>query len=87
MNLNKDYKIESEGLNVTIFKNSKPKKKNDGTMTKGGWSPVAYFSRLDNALIEYLQIRVKETELKDLKSVLKRIDDVEAEIIKALKEK
>ena len=85
MLIGKNYKVESDNLNVILSEWHKPSKKKDGTMTKGLWTPIGFYSRIDHALQALVNMKVKETELNDLKTVLTKIEEVEKEIMEAIK--
>jgi hypothetical protein len=87
MIINKEYKIESDGLNITVLRFRPSNEKPDGTMSKESCNPEAYFGKLESALNYLVDKKVKETELKDLKTVLKAIEETKSEILKALKGK
>ena len=72
------YKVESDSLNVTLYRR--------GTSKKGGtyWRPIAYFATIKNALEHLINLEVNETGLKDLESVVKRQDEIIG-MIKGLK--
>lgn len=84
MIIDKSWKIESDNLNATLYRFTKGGKKKDGTMSKGNWTPEAYFSNLPNALKHLVNLGVQETKLKDLRTVINRIDELEKKIDKAL---
>ena len=80
MEINKKYKIESDGLNVTLYATVNVKK-------TGGirWQPVAYFSSFENALHHLVDLEVKGTELKDFRSVVEKQNEL-YQLIKGLKQ-
>ena len=65
------YKVESDGLNVTVFEKAKPKK--PGTVN---WRAVAYLSTLKNALEYLVDLEVLKTGLKDFSTVVKKQDEL-----------
>ena len=67
MLVGKNYKIESDSLNVTLYKSVKVKK-------TGGirWQPIAYFSNVENALKHLADLEVMETGLKDYRAVVEK---------------
>jgi len=79
MLVGKKYKVESDSMNVTVSEKKVNQKK--GTEY---WASIAFFSTVKGALNYLVNLEVKNTELKDLKSVDKRIDELEA-IIGGLK--
>jgi hypothetical protein len=73
-----NYKIESDNLNVTLYE-----KKLSKNTRKVYWRPFAYFSTVKNALAYFIELSVNETGLKDLKTVVKKQDELLA-LVKAL---
>ncbi len=71
MLIGKDYKVESDSLNVTLLKRGVSKK-----TQKEYWSPIGYFSRFGNALKSLVDLRVKETKLKDFQTVCQKQDEL-----------
>ena len=56
------YKIESDSLNVTLYKPVKVKKSDSIR-----WQPIAYFSSFENALKHLVDLEVMETGLSAAK--------------------
>jgi hypothetical protein len=82
MIIGKNWKIESDELNITVFERTIAK-----TGKKAGeeiWKPRYYFSHLDNALIQVVETEVKRGGMKDLQTVINKMDEVKAEIHQAL---
>ena len=73
------YKIESDGLNVTVYEKVNVKK-TGGTR----WQPVAYFSCFENALQFLVDQGVLETGLKDFRTVIEKQNEL-YQFIKSLK--
>ncbi len=61
------YKVESDALNVTLYKLVKVKKTG-----ATNWKPIAYFSSLSNALDHLVDLEVMETGLKDFRAVVEK---------------
>ena len=80
MLIGEKYKIESDSLNVTLYKPVKVKK-------TGGirWQPIAYFSNLSNALDHLVDLEVAETGLKDFRAVVEKQKEL-YQLIKGLKQ-
>ena len=73
------YKIESDPLNVTLYKVVNVKK------TEGiRWQPIAYYSCLENALDHLVDLEVMETGLKDFQTVVEKQKEL-YKLIKGLK--
>lgn len=70
MLIGKDYKIESDSLNVTLSKRHVSKKGQEY------WTAVGYFSNVKNALKALVNLGVKETSLKDIKTVNQKQDEL-----------
>ena len=82
MLIGENYKIESDEMNATLFK----KKLITGTgrgrhPTKRAvgeeyWTPVAYFSTPKLALEHIVNMEIKGTGMKDLETVVKKIEEL-----------
>ena len=76
MLLGKRHKVESEGLNVILYK--KMKRTNKETKeTYEDWAVMGYFATVKGALTELVRQGVRDTGLKDLNTVVSRIDELE----------
>lgn len=71
MEIGKKYKIESDSLNITLFKRGVSKKDK-----KESWRVIGYFSSVKNALKALADLKIKESELKDLKSIIKKQEEI-----------
>ena len=71
MLIGKKYKVESDDFNVTLYE--KNKSKNTGLIY---WRPVAYFSNIKNALKFLVDKKVMETGLVELKTVIKKQEEL-----------
>lgn len=71
MLIGKDYKVESDSFNVTLYQRRISKKNQ-----KEYWLAVGYFATVKNALKELADRELRETELKDFKAVVKRQDEI-----------
>lgn len=68
------YKIESDGLNVTLLeKRTARTGKNKG---KEYWTVDGYYGTMSNALRALVDFGVKETGLKDLRQITKRQEEL-----------
>lgn len=67
-----NYKVESDTLNVTLYHKEVSKKDN---CTR--WRPIAYFATVKNALSHLVGLEVNNTGLKDLRTVVKKIENLE----------
>ena len=72
MLIGKRYKLESDSLNVTLFKKRKRTRKSDETKYED-WEIIGYFATPSNALHELVDLGVRDTELKDLKTITSAI--------------
>ena len=80
MLIGEKYKIESDSLNVTLYKPVKVKK------TEGiRWQPIAYFSSFENMLDYLVDLEVMETGLKDYRAVVEKQKEL-YQLIKGLKQ-
>ena len=71
MEIGKHYKVESDRNNVTLFKKGKNKKTGADT-----WHTEGYYPTVKAALHGMVEIEIKETELKDLQTVLTKITEL-----------
>jgi hypothetical protein len=71
MLIGKDYKVESDEMNVTLFERH--------VSTKSGteyWSAIGYYSTPKQCLKAIVDRKIKGTGLKDLETVVKKIDEL-----------
>jgi hypothetical protein len=69
-----DYAIGSNSLNVILFeKHTGQRGKSKG---KELWRERAYFSTPQNALDYLVELKIRKTDLKDLKTVCEKIDEI-----------
>jgi hypothetical protein len=74
----KNYKIESDSMNVTILKRMVADGKRANTKQAGReyWTPIAYYGNVKKALKGLVDLEVAETNLVDLKTVVAKIDEL-----------
>ena len=72
MLINENYKIESDNMNVTLFRKQKPRQ---GSNVQG-WRPEAYFSTPQNALHYLVLNEIMGDGMDDLKSIVEKIDEL-----------
>lgn len=75
MEINANYKIESDSLNCTLFHRAA------GTKS---WRPIAYYSDPRGCLEKLVKLEINGTGLTDLKTVCKKINEL-TNLIKSLK--
>ena len=80
MLIGKKWKIESDSMNITLFKKAKSKKANTET-----WATVGFYADVPNALHELVNQGVRDTELTDLKTIVAKIDELHKMIEKVKK--
>ena len=74
MLVGKDFKVEADDLNVTVSRRSVARKgKNAG---QERWANEGYFGTLENALKYLVDRGVKEAGLTDLKTVIKKQNEL-----------
>jgi len=83
MQINKDWKIEADSMGIILLQRivSKPTDKKTGGVER--WEPT-YHPTVEYALKELARQEVQGTELKDLETINKRINEV-FELIKGIK--
>ena len=75
MLIGKKYKIESDNLNIVLYKRRVTK----ATAKKPShdyWYVEGYYSKISNALKALVDLGVAETGLKDLKTVVKKQEEI-----------
>jgi len=75
MLIGKNYKIESDSLNVILFYGSIQKRRATNEPFER-WNPIGYYSTVKNALHGLVNREIKATELKDLQTVVAKIDEL-----------
>ncbi len=81
MLIGKKYKVESEGLNVVLYRKVDKSKKDEA------WATVGFHGSVASALKALVKLEVADTDLSDLRTVLNRINEVELMIDNALRNK
>ena len=79
MLIGKKYKVESDSLNVTLYKKETSRK--TGAVA---WRATNFFSTPQDALRFLVDLKVKETEMKDLAAVVNKQNEL-YELIRSLK--
>ena len=69
MLIGKDYKVESDSLNVSLYERRVSKKTQEEY-----WVAIKHFSSFGNALKALVDMKVKETKLGDFRAVCERQD-------------
>ena len=75
MLIGQDWQIESDSLNVILSKKIKRQNK-DTKEFYDAWKVVGYFATVAGALHELVNQKVRDTKLKDLKTIKLEIDDL-----------
>lgn len=70
MKIGTKYQLTSDSLNVTLSEKRKTKK------GKICWVSIGFYSSTKEALIGLVNMKVKETGLKDLRTITKRQDEL-----------
>ena len=83
MYIGKEWEIKTDNMNVILFQKKKSKKKDTGEVYNH-WVEWGYFATVENAFNALIHQKVRDTELKDLKTVVAEIKKLEAMISKAL---
>ena len=75
MLIGEGYKVESDSMNVTLSHKVKRKSKKTGD-AYDFWQVVGYYSTPADALYGLVDQIVRDTELKDLKTVVSKISEL-----------
>jgi len=83
MKINKDYRLESDELNVTLYKRGVYKK---GEHTgEEFWTAVGFWGTPEAALKGMVNLEIKGTGMTDLETVVNKINELAYEISKTKK--
>ena len=72
MLIGKRFKIESDSMNVILYRKRKRTRK-DTQEVYWDWETLGYFATVENALQELVNQGVRDTQLKDLETVVAEI--------------
>jgi hypothetical protein len=76
ISIGKDYRIGADAMNIIIWERHEGKRKT--AIGKDIWKEAGYFATVQHALNYLVENEVKKTELKDLITVCKKIDEVKS---------
>jgi len=79
MLLGKRYQLTADELNIILSKSLINKKAG-----KQYWYPVGYYATVKGALKDLSELKIRETGLKDVESVMKKMDRLEKFIDKVV---
>ena len=82
MKINEKYQVKSDTLNYIIQENKPVQDKESENYGKENWTTIAYCSSVKSCLRYLVDKEVRETELKDLKTVLEAIENLNKDIEK-----
>lgn len=75
MLIGKNYKLEVQGMDIVLQEKYTGKKRETGE-TYDGWKDIGFYSSLGGAMTALINKHVKETQLTDLRTILKAIEDL-----------
>ena len=75
MQVGKNWRIKSDPLNIILMRRHTTRPK-EGKESKEYWTSEGYYSSLASALKGLVDMEVKETELKDLKTVMAKLGEL-----------
>jgi len=84
MKIGKNWQITSNNLNITLSR-KRTRVHKDTNEKYEDWEDVGYFANIENALSFLIHQKVRDTELKDLKTIIEALSKVEKSIGIALK--
>ena len=84
MLIGKNWKIESDALNVILYRKKKRVKK-DTQEVYEDWEVMGYFATVGGALHELVNQGIRDTQLKDLKTVVAKVGELKKMIIPLMK--
>jgi len=77
MLIGKNWKIEADELNVILYKRQGQKL---GEKAKYQWKAIGFYSTVANALKDLVNYEIRATGLKDLQTVVNKIDELNKRI-------
>ena len=77
MQINSNWKVESDDMNVILYKKFINKKKGEDD-----WKAVGYYSTVANALRALVEMGIKGTGMVDLQTIVNKIEEVHKDILK-----
>lgn len=78
MRINNRYKIESDDVSITLYESYIGK--GDKTKGKEQWKAIGWFSTFKGVMGKLIDLEVKRTELKDLETIIEKIDELKSMI-------
>ena len=75
MLIGKNYKKESDEMNIFLYRRKVIKPKDDEP-AKEYWQALGYYSTISNALKDMVNYEIRGTGLKDLQTVVDKIDEL-----------
>ena len=75
MNIGNKYKLDADAYNI-VLSERKHVEASERSSAHDYWVNIAYFSTAKNALKYLVEMGVRETHLKDLKTVVDKIDEL-----------
>ncbi len=80
MLIGNNWKVESANLNVILYRRKKRVRKETKEVYLD-WEVVGYFAKVEGALRELVNQGVRDTQLKDLRTVVAKIKELETSLI------
>ena len=75
MKVGKLWKVESDSLNVTLYRKKKRTRK-DTQEVYEDWDALGYFGTVGGALQELINQGVRDTHLTEVQSVVRKIEEI-----------
>ena len=75
MLIGNSWKVEAEPMNIVLYKKKKGHRKETGKPFVD-WITAGYFATMKGVLTELVNLGVKDSELKDLKDIVDRINTI-----------
>ena len=75
MNIGKDFKIEPDNMNVILYQKKRHINKKTG-LPYFGWETIGFFATVPNALHALVNQGIRDTNLKDLKTIVAKINEL-----------
>lgn len=83
--INNQFKLTSDPLNIVLEESYEKKKENENNPIEIGWRKVGFFGTIESACLDILKRSIKKSDADTLSGLLKIIENVEKNIISAIK--
>lgn len=84
MQINDEYKLESDALNIILLKKYVKKKKDDSDLISYDYRPIGYYSNVEMALKGMCKKEILGTGFTDFETIVAKVEELH-KVIEGLK--